>query len=244
MCVVTGAFTHQSCSVQAEKVTPERLIEKSPFAYHMAERDSWPGIQLNGLRSTTSLLDLYKVAGPEREALEQSRRPKSMKISHPSLPTAVIRDNGPISDARLQRALTDGTSTAAWYRLLNGKVFFWASLQRLTRFLLVSDYRGRAHMVIKVRTADLISRCADRIWLTRMNTGTTRPYAHSRGLHTFMSIEDFPARSKVVEIAVDDMVEDIAAITESVTVWREDRQLETIWSGSGISPKPLARDRR
>jgi len=59
---------------------------------------SWPGIERHGLRSTTALLDLFEVAGSDRERIESQHRPESETIHHPRYGTAVIRDQKPMSD--------------------------------------------------------------------------------------------------------------------------------------------------
>ncbi len=220
-------------------MTPEELTHHYPFLYHMAEPDSWPNMQSHGLRSTSALLDLYEVEGRDRVRIEECRRPESITISHPSLPPAVIRDNKPLSDAKLGKALVDGTSISEWYRLLNGKVFFWTTTDRLKTFLNASSYRKRAHIVITVRTSEMILAHENDIWLTSMNTGSTSPMGHPRGLATFKRVVDFPFESRrksralkdiVVELAVDRMVPDIEALTERVEVWAEAEMLETIWT--------------
>src|SRR2546421_300493 len=47
----------------------------------MAEAGAWPGIQCNGLRSTTALLDAFEYCGAERSAIESRRRPQSVTIN-------------------------------------------------------------------------------------------------------------------------------------------------------------------
>lgn len=101
------------------------LLRDCPTLYHMAERGSWPSIREHGLLSTSALLDLYGAQGAERAAIEGQRRPGPVTIERPAFGRAVIRDQKPMSDAGLRRCLTDGLTPEDWYRLLNGKVFFW-----------------------------------------------------------------------------------------------------------------------
>jgi hypothetical protein len=56
------------------------------------------------------------------------RRPKSAKVS-------VVRDQFPMTDAGLLRCLPNHISPADWYKLLNQKVFFWLTKDRLIRLL-------------------------------------------------------------------------------------------------------------
>ncbi len=219
-------------------MTPEELVDNYPHLYHMAEPESWPNMQTHGLRSTSALLDLYEVVGAARKHIEECRRPEAVTIKHPGLPQAVIRDNKPISDTKLEKALVDGTGVSEWYRLLNGKVFFWTTTDRLKTFLNASSYRTRPHTVITVSTKKMILAHENIIWLTPMNTGSTSPMGHPRGLATFKRVVDFPFESRrkgralkdvVVELAVDGLVPDIEALAERVEVWAEAQMLETIW---------------
>jgi len=43
-----------------------------------------------------------------------------------------------------------------WYELLNSKVFFWPTINRLETFLGARDYRDKAHVVISVKTSVLL----------------------------------------------------------------------------------------
>jgi hypothetical protein len=102
---------------------------------------SWPGIERHGLRSTTALLDLFEVAGSDRERIESQHRPESETIHHPRYGTAVIRDQKPMSDGGLVRALQDGLKPRDWYRILNKKVFFWLTRERLETLVNAREYR-------------------------------------------------------------------------------------------------------
>lgn len=84
-----------------------------------------------------------------------------MKITHRTLGEAVLRDNKPLSDARLKNVLEGGLSLGSWYRTLNSIVFFWPTKERLVKFLCASSHRDRPHDVITIRTADLLARTND-----------------------------------------------------------------------------------
>jgi hypothetical protein len=62
-------------------------------------------------------------------------------IHHPRYGTAVIRDQKPMSDGGLVRALQDGLKPRDWYRILNKKVFFWLTRERLETLVNAREYR-------------------------------------------------------------------------------------------------------
>lgn len=199
-------------------VTTRVLVERFPRLYHMAERGSWPSIRRHGLLSTSALLDLYEVTGAERARLERAHRPESVELVHPKLGRAVIRDQKPMDDQGLRRALTDGLTPEDWYRILNAKVFFWLTEDRLNRLLGARAYRGLRHDVLVVDTRELLSEHAEEVVLSPLNSGATKPMPFPRGRSTFLRMDEYPfdvwdkKRSRqdpVVELAVRRAVPDI-----------------------------------
>jgi hypothetical protein len=171
------------------------------------------------------LLDLFGIEGPKRRDIEACRRKASIEIDDARNRKAVIRDQRPMSDSKLAGCLQDGLTPEEWYRILNGKVFFWLTEQRLVT--LMGAYADREHLVLEVDTSELLKRCADRVMLAPMNTGTTSPMAFPRGRDTFQSPDRYPfemnkkkkggARKAIVELTVDYSVPDISDFTLRAT---------------------------
>ena len=216
----------------------EELLSDCPLLYHMAERGSWPSIQRRGLLSTTALLDLYGVAGVERARIEQQHRPAAILVTDPVLPGAVIRDQIPMDDRGLRRCLPSHLSPSDWYRLLNEKVFFWLTRERLLRLLGAGAYRAKAHDVLEVEARSLVRAYVNAIWLCPMNSGCTKPMPHPRNLETFLRIPDYPYAEwrrkrrkgeRVVELAIDYAVPDISVYVRRVVVMRGQEELETVF---------------
>ena len=126
-------------------MTVEDFCAAYPRLYHMAEASMWPSIQRHGLLSTSALLDLYGATGPARVAIERQRRPDFMAVEHATLGRVLIRDQKPMTDATLAPVLIDMTP-AEWYALLNERVFFWVSEERLKGLL--GAYRHRDNLVL------------------------------------------------------------------------------------------------
>lgn len=199
-------------------ITREDLIKYFPHLYHMAEKGTWPSIKKRGLLSTTALLDLYEIIGKDREKVESLRRPDSVRIGHEEYGTAVIRDNKPISDKALDKCLT-GMTKEAWYRLLNGKVFFWLSADRVSGLLAARAYREKEHVVITVDTAKLLAKYEAETTLSPINSGSTVYNPQPRDGKTFASLANYPfnewgkkrgsPRKAIAELAVNYEVKDI-----------------------------------
>jgi hypothetical protein len=108
-------------------ITIDELSAKFPHLYHMAQIGSWPSLQKHGLLSTTALLDLFELDGDERYRIEFCHRPKSIPVAHAVHGRAVVRDQKPMSDRSLRKALLgSGLKPEDWYRELNSRVFFLA----------------------------------------------------------------------------------------------------------------------
>ena len=204
-------------------ITIDELSSRFPRLFHMAAQGSWPGIERYGLLSTSALLDLFEVGGAQREEIEAHHRPECVTISHERIGTAVIRDQKPMDDAGLGRALTDGLVPRDWYRILNEKVFFWLTRDRLERLLNAKAYRDRRQTIIVLDTRALLERHSDKVILSPMNSGCTKPFPHPRGKKTFLPLREYPFSERlsrglepVVELAVDHRVEDISELAVRV----------------------------
>lgn len=202
-------------------ISLQRIAELHPTVYHMAEFGTWESIRKHGLLSTSALLDLFGIAGAERRNIEACRRKTSIAISDSQHGSVVIRDQRPMSNSKLASCLRDGLTPADWYRILNGKVFFWLTEPRL--LTLMGAYSDREHLVLEVNTAELLKRFADKVMLAPMNTGTTSPMAFPRGGKTFQPPHKYRfdmnkkkkggLRKAIVELTVDYSIPDISDLT-------------------------------
>ena len=211
----------------------EKLLQRYPYVYHMAEVGTWPSIHERGLLSTTASLDALGFAGAQRAALESAYRPEMSHLRPGAADDIVLRDQRPMPPNRLARALPDGLTTEQWYRLINSKVFFWVSPERLGRLL--RSYGASEHDVLRVDTASLLDAHFARTWLCHMNSGNTLPIPHYRDETIFKRIPDYPVNrvgtplKEVVELVVDYSVPDIENHVVDVTRVQGDAQLGIVW---------------
>lgn len=210
----------------------EKLIEIYPRLYHMAEAGSWPSIAHRGLMSASAVLDHFGVGGKDRLRYEGVQRREKMMVLPGQPGQIVLRDQKPMPPERLRRALTDGTTPAEWYQLINEKVFFWAEEHRLLGLLGARDYRHLEHDVLTIDSAPFIRAHAAQIWLCHMNSGNTWPIPHARGTDVFKRILDYPTNSRgnptkpVVELVVDHCVPDITRFVIEVRRMRGSEVLD------------------
>lgn len=221
--------------------TVDDLAGYYPRLYHMAAAGSWPSIERHGLLSTSALLDLFRVEGAERRAIESSHRPASVTIRHPEYGEAVIRDQIPLSDSGLRRALRDGLTPEDWYKTLNAHIFFWLTEKRLQRMLGAGAYRDHSHVVITLDTASLVREHSERVVLSPLNSGCTKPFPNPRGRDTFRPLATYPFHERrrshradaVVELAVLGGVPNVQEHVIEVRERRHDDAGVVIWKGPG-----------
>ena len=215
----------------------EDLISNCPTLYHMAERGSWPAIERYGLLSTSALMDLYQIDSMRRAQIELAHRPKSISIAAEGLPGAVIRDQIPMSDSGLKRALPSRLQPSDWYALLNSKVFFWLSADRLHKLTLAEAYRDHEHDVLEVDTRSIVEAYREKIWLCPINSGCTKPMPHPRDESIFSRIPQYPyahwrsrrgRKERAVELAIDYSIPDIANHVKRVAAKRGSEVISVI----------------
>jgi len=191
-------------------VTPTELAGRYPRLYHMADGGSWDGIKRHGLLSTLSLVERFEVSPELRRQILEFQRKRSFRIEHPVHGRAVVRDQKPLNRSKLEGCL-QGCSFADWLRMLNSRVFFWLTEERLRTLMCAGEYCGSQHVVLILDTKKLAEDYEERITLAPMNTGNTRPFAHPRGLKTFSRMAAYPYHERlhrglhytVVELAVE-----------------------------------------
>ena len=209
-------------------MTPDELIRRYPVLYHMAEDGSWPSIQVKGLLSTTALLDLYGIAGFEREEIERHQRRTKVTLSSPEFGDVVIRDQKPLPASKLATCLGGDMTPSDWYALLNARVFFWLTEDRLETLLRARAYRSEPQTILRVDTAALIERHDEAVELSPINSGSVMPMARPRDRDTFKAVAEYE-RPRVAELCVSYAVPDIASFVITAERRMQDGSRELLY---------------
>jgi len=218
-------------------IAADRLVELYPRLYHMAEEGTWQSIRDRGLLSTTALLDLYGIDGHSRLEIESQHRPESIVIDHHVYGPTVIRDQKPMRESSLRECLIN-MLPREWYELLNGKVFFWPTKERLLGLLAAKAYRDRTHCVITVDTERLLANRLDNIRLSPINSGSTIYKPQPRGRDTFLPLNQYPYEERqkkrgikhaVAELCVEYSVTGMGEIVTRVCHMEGPLEMEVIY---------------
>jgi hypothetical protein len=221
--------------------TAAKILARYPWLYHLTHVDNVESIRERGLLSTSALLDLFGIEGDERRAIEESNRRELVPIVHDVHGRAILRDQKPMDDRGLTRALRDGITPVEWYRLVNRHVFFWVDEGRVERLLGAQAYRDDRHALVISRTAGLFERHVQDVVLSPINTGATKPMPHPRGRDCFVPMDTYPydewhakrrGRDPVVEVAVAAAVPDLMAFAERILVVGRGEPSVELWAQS------------
>jgi hypothetical protein len=217
----------------------KQLVETYPRLWHMAHDGAWPAIRDHGLMSAQALVEAYGLGAADCDRLLGARRPANEALAAPGLPGAVVRDQKPMTDKALLKCLEGGMIPEDWYRLLNGRTFFWLAAERVRGLTKAVAYRKEPQTVITLGTAPLIAAHQNNIWLSPINSGATLYIPMPRGPDTFKRIADFPFEERekegrkpprnVVELLVDHSVPNIADYVLAVHRVKAGEILEEIW---------------
>jgi hypothetical protein len=141
--------------------------------------------------------------------------------------------------ATLAPTLTNGITTGEWYKLINGKIFFWLCCEDLERFLDASEYRNSPQLAIVIDTARMVNRYAEKITLTRFNSGSTMAdHPYPRGRETFRTIRDYDspyARELCVDGGIAGILDVVITVHRMIanrndySAPRNVRELEQLW---------------
>lgn len=166
-------------------MTPKELASDYPCLYHIAEAGMWPMIERHGLLTSVQLLALMGTPKHRADELVKQRRPEAVALSREGVGRVFLNDNVPLHESKLARCLDDGLTPSDWLLMLNSRVFFWATADRVHRFLGATGAKGRNREVLTFDTLRLASACAASVELCPINSGSTAHNPTRRGLATF-----------------------------------------------------------
>jgi len=221
-------------------VDPALLAKLHPTLYHMAEDGTWPSIRQRGLLSTRAIVDLYRPDADVREQILSTVRRDKIELTRAALGQMTIRDQRPAKF--LEECMNDGVSPQDYLDALNGRVFFWLRLSRLTTLLGARLYRHSRHTVLHVDTARLVGAYPGRVQLAPYNTGSMHvPSMPKRGPDVFTDLADYPyehwlakrpSGEPVVELTISYAIPDIAKFVTKVETWEDGRPIAVLYSDS------------
>lgn len=132
-------------------------------------------IAKRGLSCTAQILRSVKAEVPHEGTEPYSVRSQMVRVGE-SEDTVWLNDQIPMSRSVLYRCeLPSGQSAQQWVNYLDEHVFFWATKERLGRFLYVREERGYKSHVFRIQTKTLIETLGKDVWLSQQNSGGPHP---------------------------------------------------------------------
>lgn len=198
-------------------MSPEELAKLCPRLFHLTDVNNLDGIRRHGLLPTA---DLAEMSSAPSSILENRR--ESIRLEHSIHGFAVINDNKPLSNKKLEHCLDDGLSVTDWLRILNQRVFFFVRESDVRRLRQANANRQKRKLLLALDTLSLLQRHFDKAEISPINSGSTIHQPARRGLGTFTPAHsvDYSAwrrrRGKasldvIKEIAISSAIMDAAA---------------------------------
>lgn len=165
--------------------------KKRPCLYHLTSNKNLTNISSGKLLfSTKQIVKLTKTS----DEILRKKRTNHITIGDGET-TFDIRDQRPISEKLLRGCLLDGMTLEEYYELLNERVFWWPTLDRLSRHF--NKYAFEKPKIICVKTSELFEVNPDNVEFSRLNSGALRANSYlngkapDRGRSTFVAADKF-----------------------------------------------------
>jgi hypothetical protein len=145
----------------------------------MVDEDNWKSVAQRGLLSASTLIDELPDV-EQRASLKRTFRPSTLVLQT----GCRLRDQKPMPPDCLTRCLDQPLQPADWYALVNERVFFWISAERLQRHR--AACLDRAQVILAVDTEQLMARHAGEAEVTAFNSGNAKRLPARRGRRSFV----------------------------------------------------------
>lgn len=202
----------------------DAFLAKYQQLWHITDGAAWPTLQRHGLLSAARLADLFGL--DDAEELLSTRRAEQIVLEDPEIGRAVLRDQAPLVEKKLEAALTDGLTVADWVRKLNGLVFLYAD--RAARDKMLATYSGQDNLVLTLNARSLLDQYGVWFKVASINTGSTYYAPASRGNNTFLSVQRYDAKRPVREVVIDREIPDLLDHVSRVELHRADGSVERL----------------
>ena len=169
----------------------KKFIKLRPFLYHLTDCNN-----INTIIESKSILSTKKIV-ENSEMTNKDEFLRSRRSNHNILSANgvnyKIRDQKPISIKTLSKCLTDQWVCSDFIEHINKRVFFWCTLNRLSRHF--DRYKNEKPIILRCQTKDIIINSNNSTELCRLNSGATRASHHwggiapPRGPNTFQNIK-------------------------------------------------------
>ena len=157
-----------------------------PRLYHLTFASNLPGIRANGLLSTEALANRF--TSEDKAAALNGRRRCIQQIEG-----VTLRDQHAAVEAKMKSCLV-GVTIPEWLTLLNGKIFFYVSKEKVD--VLAKAYDSYSNVLLEIDTAELLATHAEHASLCRINSGSFLYNPRPRGRASFIPLAAYTYKNK------------------------------------------------
>lgn len=182
----------------------DKFAKLRPYLYHLTDSRN-----INSIVTQKKILSTKKIitdsSTPNKKKYLSSRRPEHDLIKINGFDFH-IRDQRPISALVLGRSLTNNWTVGDFLAHLNKRVFFWPTLNRLTRHY--DRYQNEHPVILRFNTKEILELNPDAEFC-HLNSGATRCSSHwqgnapERGEDTFLIADAYQKKpATVAEVTI------------------------------------------
>ena len=188
-------------------MTPAAFAALHPRLYHVAWPEARARIRREGLLSPLALCKALELSAAETEDVLSTRRPDITPLAA----DVILNDDSPLNDKVLRRALPPDLSPTAWRRILNSRVFLFATKQAAREFANVRAARERARDVWVFDTRSFAEAFWGRMEITPINTGAASRRAPQRDRSIFAPLNglDYGAWQRRRPVKTPDRIREV-----------------------------------
>lgn len=205
----------------------ERFLSRHQVLWHVTTLGAWESIADDGLRTAAQLIAASDLPDDEKSALAQTPREEPVSLTVEGVPV-VLRDQGRLLARKDASASAGDAVLEPWVRLLNQRVYFFATRREMEPMLEKSLADG-GHDVLQVMTRRLVDDVGLRLELASQNAGAIARTASAQKLgDTFRTVRRFDDRKPAREVTVVDGVRDVRPLVHRVTRFFPDGSSEEL----------------
>ncbi len=225
------------------------FAQARPRLFHFTAAGAWSTLREHGLLTTACLLKRTCLDSEEsRREIASRRQLGNISLEVPGLGTVIVRDQRPLNQAGLVKALPQGFEPQRWIDLLNARIFLWTRKQDCMKLVNATLCRGRGTL-LELETSSLIDAYETYIELTTFNVGYALRKPKARSLESFVSFASYPSSElhTIRELTIKRSVKDLQRYVLAVKEWNESgsstyTQIRLPHDGRGINLAAQAGD--
>ena len=193
-------------------MTPDQFLDRCRSLRHVGPAGAWDHISTQGFRTAEQLILAADLDEVTREQLLTEPRREHVRLTIDGN-QVTLRDQGPLFARKdWSSILGDGLTIADWVRMLNRRVYLFASTEPMKKMIDKYVALDGAQDVITLSPIRVLEAARGRIEMASRNSGAVaRESGPQKRRSSFVSMWESPDRTPT-EVTIVDGLEDLAVV--------------------------------